>query len=57
MGGVLILIGLFFGVLFWCDLSNPYIWTLTFFVASFGLLGAYDDFKKIKYKNSSGVSF
>ncbi len=57
MGGVLILIGLFFGVLLWCDLSNPYIWTLIFFVASFGLLGAYDDYKKIKYKDSSGVSF
>ncbi len=57
MGGVLILIGLFFGVLLWCNLSNPYIWTLIFVVASFGLLGAYDDYKKIKFNNSSGVSF
>ena len=30
---------------------------LIFIVASFGLLGAYDDYKKIKFKNSSGVSF
>ena len=57
MGGVLILIGLFSGVLLWCNLSNPYIWTLIFVVASFGILGAYDDYKKIKYNNSSGVSF
>jgi len=57
MGGVLILIGLFSGVLLWCNLSNPYIWTLIFVVASFGLLGAYDDYKKIKLSNSSGVSF
>jgi len=57
MGGFLILIGLFSGVLFWCNLSNPYIWTLIFVVASFGLLGAYDDYKKIKFNNSSGVSF
>jgi len=57
MGGVLILIGLFFGVLLWCNLSNPYIWTLIFVVAGFGLLGAYDDYKKIKFNNSSGVSF
>ena len=57
MGGVLILIGLFSGVLLWCNLSNPYIWTLIFVVASFGLLGAYDDYKKIKFNNSSGVSF
>ena len=57
MGGVLILLGLFFSVLLWCDLSNPYIWSLTFLVAGFGLLGAYDDYKKIKLNNSSGVSF
>ena len=57
MGGVLILLGLFSGVLIWCDLSNPYIWTLIFIVASFGLLGAYDDYKKIKFNNSTGVSF
>ena len=47
MGGVLILIGLFSSVLLWCNLSNPYIWTLIFVVAGFGLLGAYDDYKKL----------
>ena len=57
MGGVLILIGLFSGIFLWGDLSNNYIWFLIFIVASFGLLGAYDDYKKIKYKNSSGISF
>jgi|TARA_B110001450_G_scaffold80784_1_gene76548 phospho-N-acetylmuramoyl-pentapeptide-transferase len=57
MGGVLILIGLFSGILLWGDLSSSYIWFLLFIVTSFGLLGAYDDYKKIKYKNSSGISF
>ena len=57
MGGVLILLGLFSGVFLWGDLSNLYIWFLLFIVISFGLLGAYDDYKKIKYKNSSGISF
>ena len=57
MGGVLILLGLFFSVLLWCNLSSPYIWALIFIVASFGLLGAYDDYKKIKFNNSYGVSF
>ena len=57
MGGALILIGLFSGTLLWGDLFNPYVWFLIFIVASFGLLGAYDDYKKIKFKNSSGVSF
>jgi phospho-N-acetylmuramoyl-pentapeptide-transferase len=57
MGGVLILLGLFSGILLWGDLSSSYIWFLLFIVTSFGLLGAYDDYKKIKYKNSSGISF
>ena len=57
MGGVLILIGLFSGILLWGDLSSSYIWFLLFIVTSFGILGGYDDYKKIKYKNSSGISF
>ena len=57
MGGVLILIGLFSGILLWGDLSNRYIWFLLFIVTTFGILGSYDDYKKIKYKNSLGISF
>ena len=57
MGGVLILLGLFSSILLWGNLSSPYIWVLIFIVASFGLLGAYDDYKKIKSNNSSGISF
>jgi phospho-N-acetylmuramoyl-pentapeptide-transferase len=56
MGGVLILLGLFSGILLWGDLSNYHIWFLLYIVTSFGLLGAYDDYKKIKFKNSSGIS-
>ena len=56
MGGLLILLGLFSGVLLWGDLANSYIWFLLFVTGSFGLLGAYDDYKKIKNKNSAGVS-
>ena len=56
MGGLLILLGLFSGVFLWGDLSNPYIWFLLFVTASFGILGAYDDYKKIKSKNSAGIS-
>ncbi len=57
MGGLLILLGLFSGVLLWGDLKNSYIWLLIFIVGSFGILGAFDDYKKIKSKNSSGISF
>ena len=57
MGGVLILIGIFSGVFLWSDLSNPYNWFLIFIVGGLGILGAYDDYKKIKIGNSGGVSF
>jgi len=56
MGGLMILLGVFSGVLLWGDLSNPYNWFLIYIAASFGLLGAYDDYKKIKKSHSSGVS-
>ena len=56
MGGVLILIGLFSGVFLWADLYNPYNWLLIFITFSFGLLGAFDDYKKIKNNNSNGIS-
>ena len=57
MGGVLILLGLFSGVLLWGNLSSLYICFLLYITFSYGLLGAYDDYQKIKHKNSSGVSF
>ena len=56
MGGVLILIGILFGTLLWANLNNSYIWVLLFVVTSFGLLGALDDYLKIKHNNSRGIS-
>jgi phospho-N-acetylmuramoyl-pentapeptide-transferase len=56
MGGVLILIGILFGTLLWADLSNSYIWVLILVATSFGLLGAIDDYLKIKHRNSRGIS-
>ncbi len=56
MGGLMILLGVFSGVLLWGDLSNPYNWFLIYIAGSFGLLGAFDDYQKIKKNNSSGVS-
>ncbi len=55
MGGLLILLGLFSGIFLWGDLLNPFNWFLIFILLSFGLLGAYDDLKKIKTKNSAGL--
>ncbi len=56
MGGVIILIGLLISVVFWGDLTNIYILFCLYIVLSFGLLGAFDDYKKIKHGNSSGIS-
>ena len=56
MGGVIILLGLIISVLLWADLSNIYIIFCLYIVFTFGLLGAYDDYKKIKNGNSQGIS-
>ena len=56
MGGVIILLGLLISVLFWADLSNLNILFCIYIAVTFGLLGAFDDYKKIKYSNSSGIS-
>ena len=57
MGGVIILFGLLASVIFWADLSNVNILFCVYIAISFGLLGAYDDYKKIRLNNSYGVSF
>ena len=57
MGGLLILIGIIFSVIMWADLKNVYVLFTLFILISFGLLGAFDDYKKIKNNNSTGVSF
>ena len=56
MGGLIILLGLLVSVLCWGDLSNINILFCIYIAISFGLLGAYDDYKKIKFSNSSGIS-
>ena len=56
MGGLIILFGLLVSVIFWADLSNINILFCIYIAITFGLLGAYDDFKKIKFSNSSGIS-
>ena len=57
MGGILILIGMLLSTLLWADLSNIYIWFLIFIASSFGILGAIDDYLKIKNNNTIGLSW
>ena len=56
MGGVIILLGLIVSVILWADLTNIYILFCLYIVISFGLLGFYDDYKKIINSDSSGIS-
>ena len=52
MGGVIILFGLLISVLCWGDLSNTSVLFCIYIAISFGLLGAFDDYKKIQHNNN-----
>lgn len=56
MGGILMLFSMMVALLLWMDLSSSY--TLIFFVTIvwLGAIGGYDDYLKLKYKNSKGLS-
>ncbi len=56
MGGIIIIIGMISGTIFWADLTNIYIWTLLLVSLGLGLLGFIDDLLKIRLKNSSGLN-
>jgi phospho-N-acetylmuramoyl-pentapeptide-transferase len=56
MGGLLILLGVGVSTLLWVDLSNFYIWIILAVTGWYGAIGAYDDLRKIKKKNSKGLS-
>ena len=56
MGGVIILFGLLTSVILWGDLKNIYLIFCIYIALTFGVLGAYDDYIKIKFNNSSGIS-
>ena len=48
MGGLVILIGIILSVIMWSDLTNLYILFSLYILITFGLLGALDDYKKLK---------
>ena len=55
MGGMLILISLFISIVLWSDLNSKLVWLVFSITVSFGLIGALDDFKKIKNNSSEGI--
>ncbi len=56
MGGMLILISLFFSIILWGDLSSKLVWFVFSITILFGLIGAYDDYKKLKTNSPDGVN-
>ncbi|HYP06858.1 MAG TPA: phospho-N-acetylmuramoyl-pentapeptide-transferase [Bryobacteraceae bacterium] len=56
MGGVLIIISIVVPTLLWTDLRNPYVWVALFGLLSFGAIGFYDDYMKVRKKHNLGLT-
>ncbi|MDR3054320.1 MAG: phospho-N-acetylmuramoyl-pentapeptide-transferase [Zoogloeaceae bacterium] len=56
MGGVLILIAIALTTLLWGDLTNRYVWTVLVVTLGFGIVGWYDDWKKVVYRDPNGLA-
>jgi len=56
MGGIMIIFSMLFSLLLWTDLTNPYVWVITFVIVSFSLIGFADDYLKLTKRSSKGVS-
>ena len=55
MGGVLILLSVAISTLLWMDLGNGYVWSVLIVTLGFGLLGFYDDYRKLTKRSSKGM--
>jgi phospho-N-acetylmuramoyl-pentapeptide-transferase len=56
MGGALILFAVAVSTLLWADLHNRYVWITLAVTIAFGVIGFYDDYKKLVLKDSRGLS-
>jgi phospho-N-acetylmuramoyl-pentapeptide-transferase len=56
MGGVMILAAVTVASLLWADLRNRYVWTVLAVMLSFGVIGFYDDYRKLVLKDSRGLA-
>ena len=54
MGGFVILISTIIPTLLWADLTNYYIWVVTFALLSFGAIGFIDDITKLRGNGKNG---
>jgi phospho-N-acetylmuramoyl-pentapeptide-transferase len=56
MGGILILIAVALTTLLWGDLTNKYVWIVLVVTLGFGIIGWYDDWKKVVYRDPNGLA-
>jgi len=56
MGGTLILASLILATLLLADLSERYVWVVLLVTVGFGVIGFADDFLKLRFGNSKGLS-
>lgn len=56
MGGLLILLSIVISTLLWGNLHSPFLWTVFLVTASYGIIGFYDDYLKVKRQSHKGFS-
>lgn len=56
MGGAMILVGIAVSTLLWSDLTNRFVWIVLLATLSFGAVGGVDDYLKLTYASSKGLS-
>jgi phospho-N-acetylmuramoyl-pentapeptide-transferase len=56
MGGILILIAVALTTLLWGNLGNRYVWTVLIVTLGFGIVGWYDDWKKVVFRDPNGLA-
>lgn len=56
MGGVIIILSTVLATLLWCDLSNKLVISISFLSIGFACVGFIDDYKKLYYNNTNGIT-
>ncbi len=56
MGGALILVAVAVATLLWTDLSNRYMWIVLLTTLAFGMVGLWDDYRKLVLRDSKGLA-
>ncbi|MCC7175119.1 MAG: phospho-N-acetylmuramoyl-pentapeptide-transferase [Bryobacterales bacterium] len=56
VGGLLIILAILIPSLLWANLRNPHLWVAMFGLASFGAIGFWDDYAKLRTRRNLGLT-